>query len=293
MPAAAYNEMVAYIRDAAIKRGIDPETALTVAKAEALNVFDPTKPDRGGDEGSSFGPFQLHYAGMSKSMPNAGLGDEFTARTGLDARDPSTWKQQVDFALDYAKANSWRPWMGASAAGIGARQGLGDTKALAATPDTAYTTKPAPLEVTGRKGEEVWAKPETRVRHPQNPQVGTGGYVAPGAPGAPVTADPLQTAAAVSELTGMENNPWSSLASGLAASVRPFDAGMGQADTGQLAPPELDVATPAPPVNAAPEMPLGGEIGDLAGLFKVGDIGQGALLNVDRMGQPIIKRQYG
>ena len=114
----------AYIRDAAIRRGIDPETAVRVARAEALNVFDPNRPDLGGDDGSSFGVYQLHYAGLSRKMPNAGLGDEFTKATGLDARDPSTWKQQVDFSLDHAKRHGWGAWMGAKNTGIGDWQGI-------------------------------------------------------------------------------------------------------------------------------------------------------------------------
>ncbi len=118
-------EISDYVRQAAIARGIDPEIALRVAGHEGLNVFDPSKPDGGGDEGSSFGPFQLHYAGMSKSMPNAGLGDEFTKATGLHARDPSTWKQQIDFSLDWARKNGWSPWMGAKAEGITGMMGIG------------------------------------------------------------------------------------------------------------------------------------------------------------------------
>jgi hypothetical protein len=110
--------VVAYIRDAATRRGIDPEVALRVAGAEALNVFDPNKPDLGGDDHSSFGMFQLHYGGLSRKMPNPGLGDEFTRATGLDARDPSTWRQQVDFSLDWAKRHGWGSWMGAKAAGV-------------------------------------------------------------------------------------------------------------------------------------------------------------------------------
>lgn len=118
-------QVVEYLRQAAIKRGIDPDTFLKVSRAEALNVFDPSKPDLGGDEGSSFGPFQLHYKGMSKSMPNAGMGDDFTAATGLHASDPSTWRQQVDYVADHlANGGTWAPWMGAKAVGITGRMGL-------------------------------------------------------------------------------------------------------------------------------------------------------------------------
>ena len=124
MPAPAYNEMEAYIRQQAALRHIDPDVAVRVAQAEALNVFDPTKPDMGGDDHSSFGLYQLHYGGLSKAMPNPGLGDEFTRVTGLDARDPSTWRQQVNFSLDHASRNGWGAWMGAKNTGIGAFEGI-------------------------------------------------------------------------------------------------------------------------------------------------------------------------
>lgn len=98
-----------YIRAAAIKRGIDPDVAVAVFTAESgLN------PGAVGDTGTSFGVTQLHYGG--------GLGDLFTARTGLKASDPSNWRAAVDFSLDQAKSGGWGPWhawRGAPWAGIG------------------------------------------------------------------------------------------------------------------------------------------------------------------------------
>lgn len=106
--ASAYNpqEAAAYIVESARRRNIDPNVALRVARAEGLNQYT-------GDEGSSFGPFQLHYGNVAKGG-NAvgGLGDVFTQRTGLDARDPRTWRQQVDFSLDEAAKSGWGPWHG-------------------------------------------------------------------------------------------------------------------------------------------------------------------------------------
>ncbi|ENN86077.1 hypothetical protein RHSP_32076 [Rhizobium freirei PRF 81] len=125
-------DVVAYIRQAAIKRGIDPNIALRVANHEGLRGFDPTKVDRGGDGNSSFGPFQLHYGGINPRMPHGGLGDEFTKKTGLDARNSSTWKQQIDFALDQVRKGGWGPWMGARAEGITGKMGVGPF------PDTGY-----------------------------------------------------------------------------------------------------------------------------------------------------------
>jgi len=110
--------IVAYLRQRAAALGIDPSIAERVAAAEALNVFDPNRPDLGGDDRSSFGVYQLHYGGLSPKMPHAGLGDEFTKATGLDARDPRTWKQQIDFSLDFARKHGWGSWMGAKNTGI-------------------------------------------------------------------------------------------------------------------------------------------------------------------------------
>lgn len=110
-------DTVAYIRQAAIARGIDPDVAVQVAQSEGLNSYV-------GDRGSSFGPFQLHYGGVaSGGMAVSGLGDEFTHKTGLNARDPATVRAQIDFALDEAKRKgwgAWHGWRGLPNAGIGA-----------------------------------------------------------------------------------------------------------------------------------------------------------------------------
>jgi hypothetical protein len=106
--ASTYNpqEASAYIAQAAQKRGIDPNVALRVARSEGLNQYT-------GDEGSSFGPFQLHYGNVAPGGNRVGgLGDVFTQRTGLDARDPRTWRQQIDFSLDEAAKSGWGPWHG-------------------------------------------------------------------------------------------------------------------------------------------------------------------------------------
>lgn len=116
---APNNEVSRYIVEAARARGIDPGVALRVYASEGRNGY-------AGDQNSSFGPFQLHYGGVAPGGNRvAGLGDEFTKATGLDARDPNTWKQQVDFSLDQAARGGWGPWHGAAKAGIGDRQGIG------------------------------------------------------------------------------------------------------------------------------------------------------------------------
>lgn len=116
---AANDEVTRYIADAATKRGIDPNVALRVYGSEGRGGYS-------GDQGSSFGPFQLHYGGVAPGGNRvAGLGDEFTKATGLDARNPETWKQQVDFALDQAAKGGWGPFHGAAKVGVGERAGIG------------------------------------------------------------------------------------------------------------------------------------------------------------------------
>lgn len=141
------NPIEQYIRQAAFQRGMNPDIAARVAGHEGMNVFDPSKPDHGGDDGSSFGPFQLHYGGINPAMPHAGMGDDFTKATGLDARDPSTWQKQVDFSLDHAKQHGWGAWMGAKAAGVGPWDGInmasGNVAAQPISPPQAPGT-PAP-----------------------------------------------------------------------------------------------------------------------------------------------------
>jgi len=112
-------ETEAYIRQAATQRGIDPNTAVRVWGGEGRSQY-------AGDQGSSFGPYQLHYGNVAGGG-NAvgGLGDAFTKQTGLDARDPATWQAQVNFALDNVKSGGWTPWHGAAAVGVGARDGIG------------------------------------------------------------------------------------------------------------------------------------------------------------------------
>jgi hypothetical protein len=140
-----HNAVETYIRQAAVLRGIDPDTAVAVANSEGLRGYDPTRPDRGGDAGTSFGPFQLHY-GIEGVTPK-GLGDAFTAATGMSARDPSTWKQQVDFALDQAKTGGWGPFHGAANTGISQFAGINGR-----TPETGMlaANRQAGVEAEGR-----------------------------------------------------------------------------------------------------------------------------------------------
>ena len=115
-------QVAQYIRYAAAQRGIDPEVAVKVANSEGLNTYV-------GDNNSSFGPFQLHYGNVAGGGNRVGgLGDSFTKATGLDARDPKTIKEQIDFSLDAAKQTGWGPWHGAARVGVGNFTGIGTFK---------------------------------------------------------------------------------------------------------------------------------------------------------------------
>ena len=118
---ATKSEKEAYIREEARKRGIDPNIAMAVAKSEGFDNYV-------GDKGTSFGAFQLHYKNNIPGLSNAGLGDEFTKKTGKHASDPATEREQIQFALDQAKQSGWGPWhgwKGSRWAGIG--QGGGNS----------------------------------------------------------------------------------------------------------------------------------------------------------------------
>lgn len=99
------NEKEAFIRSEAAKRGINPDIAVAVSKSEGFK-------DYVGDQGTSFGAFQLHYKNNIPGLSNGGLGDTFTKKTGLDARDPATERQQIQFALDEASKSGWGAWHG-------------------------------------------------------------------------------------------------------------------------------------------------------------------------------------
>lgn len=120
-------DIAAYIRDGAIKRGIDPNIALRVAQSEGgLNSWNlQSNYYKNGVREQSFGPFQLYKGG--------GLGNEFMAKTGLDPALAANGPAATDFALDHAARNGWGAWYGAGKAGIGNWQGIGTGGAGAAS----------------------------------------------------------------------------------------------------------------------------------------------------------------
>jgi hypothetical protein len=123
--------MEAYIRQAAAARGIDPDTAVRVAKSEGLapGVWQAKANLSYGRE-RSYGPFQLHVAPDGFRQ---GMGNDFVRATGLDPADPRNWRQGVDFALTQAKRGGWGPWFGAKKIGVTGKMGI-DGNPVAAAP---------------------------------------------------------------------------------------------------------------------------------------------------------------
>lgn len=118
------SEYEAFIRDAAQRRGIDPDIAVRVANSEG----SVTEPARRGTfpTGSSWWAFQLHYggAGYEHFGTTAGMGNGFTAFTGWQPGDPDAWRDATRYALNRAKAGGWGAWYGAAHIGIGRWAGI-------------------------------------------------------------------------------------------------------------------------------------------------------------------------
>ncbi len=116
-----------FIRDAAAKRGIDPDIAVRVANSEG-GTLPPGNVGKF-STGWSFWPFQLHYggAGYEKYGTVAGMGTGFTALTGWQPGDPNAWRDSVRYALNRAKANGWGAWYGAAHVGVGQWDGIDRT----------------------------------------------------------------------------------------------------------------------------------------------------------------------
>jgi hypothetical protein len=101
IPGASAKDVDDYTRQVAQGYGIDPDVASRILAQES-SYGQARHP---GDDGTSFGPFQLHFAADGNAM-----GDQFRRDTGLDPRDPRTWKQQVDYAMMKASQEGWTPW---------------------------------------------------------------------------------------------------------------------------------------------------------------------------------------
>ena len=115
------------IQDEAELRGIDPDVAVRLYRAEGRGSYQSTVPRSGngslnGRE-ASFGPFQLYIGG--------GLGNDYQNATGRDLISDNTQDgitNQIRFALDAAVSKSWQPWYGRGPAGITRWEGLQGAK---------------------------------------------------------------------------------------------------------------------------------------------------------------------
>jgi hypothetical protein len=111
---ANQQEKEAFIRASAIKAGINPDIAMAVAKSEGFNNFS-------GDNGTSFGAFQLHVTPGGRGHA---VGDQFKDLTRLDPSDPKNEHESIMFAMEWAKRYGWHDFHGAANTGIGDRQGI-------------------------------------------------------------------------------------------------------------------------------------------------------------------------
>ena len=109
---AGQKEVADYIRQAAIARGIDPNVALKISWAESKYGSSYSGDYGYGQRGAtSFGPFQLHEGGRGS------VGTE-AERAGIAIRNKATWRQQVDFALNWAARHGWGAWTTARNMGL-------------------------------------------------------------------------------------------------------------------------------------------------------------------------------
>jgi hypothetical protein len=152
----------AFIRDAARKRGIDPDIAVRVANSEG----GVTEPARRGtfDTGSSWWAFQLHYGGSGYEHFGtiAGMGNGFTALTGWQPGDPAAWRDATRYALNRAKANGWGAWYGAAHVGIGRWDGIDRNHPWDANAERwDYETAPEPSRVVYNANEPAHAQEQS------------------------------------------------------------------------------------------------------------------------------------
>ena len=177
--------LMSYVGQAAKARGIDPMTAIHVAMSEG-GASGGYGASGTGDGGSSFSPFQLHYGGVAGGGNSvAGLGDDFTAATGKDARDPANAKAAIDFALDHAAKNGWGAFHGASKAGISPFAGIiqGPPQASIAPTPLPPGAQSAAVAPAGQSPSQPGPMPVATA----SPSVG-GGQMQPTAPAAPGTS---------------------------------------------------------------------------------------------------------
>lgn len=197
-----------YIRQAAIKRGIDPDVAVTVARSEGGldNPVQQSNVVKGGVREESYGPFQLKMKG--------GLGEEAMA-AGIDPRDPNQWQRGVDFALDHAAKSGWGQWYGAKHVGLANNAGL----------NRAY---PAGISLTSAPGAGISAPALPATTPALTIGAGISAPAFPGAAAPPAAATPPPSG--IQQALG-EGGPLASIAKALGGG-----SGGGDPSLNQIAP---------------------------------------------------------
>lgn len=109
---ATVDEIAEYIWKRSQAYGINPSTALGIAKYEGLNPNTLGSKTFGNPDakGYSFGPFQL-YSGSSdpNKIAPGGMAYEFQQKFG-QAPSRENWQQQVDFSLETMAKRGTSPW---------------------------------------------------------------------------------------------------------------------------------------------------------------------------------------
>ena len=151
---ATREEIIRYIQQSAPRYGVDPGTAVRVARSEGLNA-DPrtawrsTARNKKGILEPSYGPLQFLVGGKGTGYPE-GMGNDFMRATGLDPRNPNTWRQQVDYGMYRANRGGWSPWYGAKNAGIGRWQGINKKNQAQFPSQIARNTVPTPNPIPSK-----------------------------------------------------------------------------------------------------------------------------------------------
>ncbi len=155
--------MEPYIRASAKQHGVDPDTAVRVARSEGLGSFL-------GDHGKSGGAFQLYTGG--------GVGNNFQRDTGLNPLDPTNERATIDYAMKTAAQGGWGPWNGAKRIGVTGMMGINGQNAQMAAAAPAETP-PATVGAGPMKTAPPAAPNSLSLN---NPLAGATGMQAPNAP---------------------------------------------------------------------------------------------------------------
>lgn len=147
---ASQAEKEAYIRAEAARLGMNPNTAMAVAKSEGFNSFVSTIPGE-----TSYGAFQLN---VSPGGRKGHLGDQFRAKTGLDPADRNNERQGITFALEHAKKNGWLAFHGAKNTGIGRWDGINPGAGGSTTTTEVSIYGPITVQAPANENPNAWAK---------------------------------------------------------------------------------------------------------------------------------------